>query len=123
MNNQKKFGVWMDNYNAAVVGPINPETDSLMVLGHVTGEQTSQRPSEKNGNNQERMLQGKFFKEITTYLENSTHVHLTGTGQAQEKFMHYLEETPQFKNTVISECTSNKMSDDRLVEFMTDKLK
>ena len=123
MNNQKKFGVWMDNYNAAIVGQVNPETDSLMMLGHVVGEQTSQNSSEKNGNNQERMLQAKFFKEISTYLENSTHVHLTGTGQAQEKFMHYLEETPQFKNAVISESTSNKMSDERLVEFMTDKLK
>ena len=113
----------MDNYNAAVVGPINPETDSLMVLGHVVGEQSSQNSSEKSGNNQERMLQAKFFKEITTYLQNATHVHLTGTGQAQEQFIRYLADTPQFKNTITSECTSNKMSDERLVEFMTDKLK
>ncbi len=123
MNNQKKFGVWMDNYNAAVVGSINSETDSQMVLGHVVGEQSSQNSSEKNGNNQERMLQAKFFKEITTYLQNATHVHLTGTGQAQEQFIRYLADTPQFKNTITSECTSNKMSDERLVEFMTDKFK
>lgn len=123
MSNQKKFGVWMDNYNAAVVGSINSETDSQMVLGHVVGEQSSQNSSEKNGNNQERMLQAKFFKEITTYLQNATHVHLTGTGQAQEQFIRYLADTPQFKNTITSECTSNKMSDERLVEFMTDKFK
>jgi hypothetical protein len=34
-----------------------------------------------------------------------------------------MEETPQFKNTKTTECTSNKMSDERLLEFMAGKLK
>ena len=69
------------------------------------------------------MLLAKFFKEITNYLQNATFIHLTGTGTAQEQFIHYLQETPQFKNVKTSECTSNKMSDERLVKFMTEKLK
>ena len=69
------------------------------------------------------MLQGKFFKEISSHLVNATHVHVTGTGQAQEKFIRYLSETPQYKNVDTSESTSNKMSEDRLVEFMQEKLK
>ena len=123
MSNDKKFGVWMDNYNAAVVGPDNAQPDSLMFLAQVTGEQSTQNASEKNSNNQERMLQAKFFKEIASHLLNATHVHITGTGQAQEKFMHFLAETPQFNNTVTTECTSNKMSDERLVEFISEKFK
>jgi stalled ribosome rescue protein Dom34 len=123
MNNDKKFGVWMDNYHAAIVGPDEAHTDSIKIVAHVTGEQSTQSASEKNTNNQERMLQAKFFKEIASHLLNATHVHITGTGQAQEKFMHYLAETPQFKNTVTTECTSNKMSDERLVEFISEKFK
>lgn len=43
------------------------------------------------------------------------------TGTAQEQFIHYLTETPQSKNIVTKECTSNKMSDNKLVEFISGK--
>ncbi len=123
MDNQKKFGVWMDNYNAQIVGPSDTHADSIMFLANVEGEKPTYNASEKNGNNQEKMLQAKYFKEIASHIVNATHVHLTGTGQAQEKFMHYLADTPQFKNTVATECTSNKMSNERLIEFISDKFK
>jgi stalled ribosome rescue protein Dom34 len=114
----KKFGVWMDTRHAVIVGG----DENLSVIAHVSNDEGSPNSSEKASHNQEQMLQAKFFKEITTHMQNATHVHLTGTGKAQEQFMHYLEETPQFKNTKATECTSNKMSDERLVEFMADKL-
>ena len=123
MTNQKQFGVWMDNHHAAIVGTGNTESEELVLLAHVNGEIISQSASEKNTNNHERTVQAKFFKEITSHLQNATHVHITGTGQAQEQFIHYLAETPQFKNTKAKESTSNKMSDERLLEFISDKLK
>ena len=55
-------------------------------------------------------------------MQNATHIHLTGTGQVQEQFIKFLAETPQFKNTVTDESTSNKMSEERLVEFLAEKL-
>ena len=123
MSNQKKFGVWMDTHHATVVGSDDSETDKLTVLAHVTGEEGSSiSGSEKNGNNQKQMLQLKFFKEIATHLVNATHLHATGTGQVQEQFIHYLAETPQFKNTKTEESTATKMSDERLVEFFAEKL-
>jgi hypothetical protein len=54
-------------------------------------------------------------------MQNADEVHATGTGTIQEQFIHYLADTPQFKNTVTTECTSNKMSDERLVEFIAGK--
>lgn len=123
MSNSKQFGVWMDTQNAVIVGNNGNDEETLGIIARVTGESSSQNSSEKNANNQERMLQAKFFKEITTHMQNATHVHLTGTGTSQEQFMRYLAETPQFKNTKTSECTSNKMSDERLLEFMAEKLK
>ena len=123
MSNQKKFGVWMDGRNATIVASDNADNEAFNVAGHVTGEAGSGSSSEKVSNNQDIMLQNKFFKEIATHLVNATDVHVTGTGQAQEQFIHYLAETPQFKNTRTTECTSNKMSDERLVEFIEEKMK
>ena len=121
MSNQKHFGVWMDNHHATVVGTGNTEAAPFEVLAHVKGASASPNSSEKNSNNQERTEQGKFFKEIASYMTNGTHVHVTGTGQVQEQFIHYLAATPQFKDMVAVESTSNKMSDESLVAFITSK--
>ncbi len=122
MINPKQFGVWMDSHHATIVGPDNTETGALVVLAHIKGEEVSPSPSNKNENNQKKMLQAKFFKEISHHLVNATFLHATGTGQVQEQFMHYLAETPQFKNTRTEESTSNKMSDENLVKYFSDKL-
>jgi hypothetical protein len=121
MTNQKKFGVWMDTQHATIVGSDNTETGTLTVLAHINGDEVSPSPSNKNENNQKTMLQAKFFKEISSHLENATHLHATGTGQVQEQFMHYLADTPQFKSLKSEESTANKMSDERLVEFFAEK--
>jgi stalled ribosome rescue protein Dom34 len=121
MNNQKQFGVWMDAHSAAVVG--SESTDGpLTVLAHIKGEVILQNSSEKNSNNHEKTVQAKFFREIASHMTNATHVHVTGTGQAQEQFIHFLAATPQFKNSKTAESTSNKMSDKKLIEYITSKL-
>ena len=122
MTNQKQFGVWMDTHHATVVGIENVETGALGVLAHIAGEEVTHNSSEKNENNDKRTLQAKFFKEIATHLQNATHLHATGTGQMQEQFLHYLADTPQFKNVKTEESTANKMSDEKLVAFFADKL-
>lgn len=122
MTNQKQFGVWMDTQVAVIVGKGLPEAETVSVLASVKGEKASSKPSEKAEHNQQKSLQTKFFKEIATHLQNATYIHVTGTGQVQEQFIHYLAATPQFKNTRTDESTANKMSDDKLLEFMTAKL-
>ena len=113
----------MDTHHATVVGSDNSEAGTLTILAHLKGEEGSSiSGSEKNEHNQKQMLQAKFFKEIAVHLVNATHLHATGTGQVQEQFMHYLAETPQFKNTKTEESTANKMSDERLLEFFAEKL-
>ena len=120
MTNQKQFGVWMDLHHAVVVGKENI-VGEFMVLGHVKGESASANSSEKTENNHQKTLEAKFFKEISSLMQNATHIHLTGTGVAQEKFMHYLADTPQFKNTKTEETTANKMSDEKLIEYLVGK--
>jgi hypothetical protein len=122
MNNQKKFGVWMDTQHATVIGSDGSETGTLKVLAHIQGEANPQGTGNKVEHNQKKMLQAKFFKDIATHLENATDVHATGTGQVQEQFIHFLAETPQFKNVKTAESTANRMSDERLVEFFAEKL-
>lgn len=122
MINLKQFGIWMDSHSATVVGSNNSENDNLVVLAQIQGESVPPNSNEKNENNHKKSVQAKFFKEITAVMQNATHLHVTGTGQVQEQFIHYLAETPQFKNTKTEESTSNKMSDENLIEYISNKL-
>lgn len=121
MTNPKKFGVWMDTHHATIVQS-DETSGALKVIAHITGEEVSPNTSENTENNQKKTLQVKFFKEITHHMQNATHLHATGTGQVQEQFIHFLAETPQFKNTKTEQSTANKMSDERLLNYFNDKL-
>jgi stalled ribosome rescue protein Dom34 len=122
MDNQKQFGVWMDTHQATVVGNDNGNGGVFAVIAHVKGETVPPNSNEKSANNQEKTNQVKFFKEIAAHMVNATSVHITGTGQVQEQFLHYLANTPQFKNTKSAESTANKMSDEKLIEYIAGKL-
>lgn len=111
----------MDSHHATIVGDSINEAGKAEIIAHVKGETVSKSASEKNTSNHEKSAQSKFFKEISFHLQNATHIHITGTGQAQEQFIHYLAATPQFKNTKTEESTSNKMSDEQLLSFLAEK--
>ncbi len=119
MNDKKSFGIWMDSHNATIVGKEDVNNGEFIVLGHVKNAGPDNNSNEKTSNNQEISLTQKFFKEIASKMQNVDEIHITGTGQSQEQFMKFLAETPQYKNAVSSESTSNKMSDENLIEYIT----
>lgn len=119
--NKKQFGVWMDTHHATVVGRANAETEKFTVLAVAGNTGDKHNNSGKNERNDEKQSQHQFFKEILSHMQNAEEVHLTGTGTSQEQFMHYMAATPQFKNTVTKESTSNKMSDEKLAAYIGDK--
>lgn len=112
---KKQFGVWMDSRHATIVGRQASGSDDLVILGHVKNEGADGNSNENAANNQEIALMQKFFKTIASHMQNVDELHVTGPGQVQEQFIHFLAETPQYKNTVCTECTSNEMSDDKLL--------
>lgn len=116
--NKKSFGIWMDSQNATIVGKEDIDTGNFIILGHVKNAGPDYNSNEKTSNNQEISLTQKFFKEIASKMQNVDEIHITGTGQIQEQFMKFLAETPQYKNAVSSESTSNKMSDENLTEYI-----
>jgi stalled ribosome rescue protein Dom34 len=116
--NKKQFGVWMDTHHATVVGRATAATEDFTVLAVAGNAGAEHNTSEKNQHNDERTLQHKFFKEILSHMQNAEEVHLTGTGTSQEQLMRYMADTPQFKNTVTQESTSNKMSDENLAAYI-----
>jgi hypothetical protein len=116
--NKKQFGVWMDSHNATIVGKEDFENGEFLVLGHAKNAGPDNNSNEKTSNNQEINLTLKFFKEIASKMPNVDEIHITGTGQVQEQFMKFLAETPQYKNSISSESTSNKMSDENLVAYI-----
>ena len=119
--NKKQFGVWMDTHHATVVGRATAETEDFTVLAVAGNAGAEHNTSEKNQHNDERTLQHKFFKEILSHMQNAEEVHLTGTGTSQEQLIRYMADTPQFKNTVTGESTSNKMSDENLAAYISAK--
>ena len=121
--NKKQFGLWMDSQHAVIVGREHIDSGDFIILGHVKNESTPGNSNENAANNHEIGLTQKFFKEILQKIPNVDEIHITGTGQIQEQFIKYLADTPQYKNAVSSESTSNKMSDERILVYISDHFK
>lgn len=119
---KKQFGVWMDTHHATVAGREGTEGDEFLILGHVKNTDAEWN-SNANATNQEIAMSRKFFKEIAAIMPNVDELHVTGTGQVQERFIHYLAEAPQYKHTACTESTSNKMDDAQLVTFVAKQFK
>lgn len=109
----------MDSHKAIIVGREQTESGDFVVLGHEKSSGRESNSNENAGNNAERTTQQKFFKAIASHMQNAEELHVTGTGQVQEQFLHYMAETPQFKNTVAKESTANEMSEEKLLEYMS----
>lgn len=110
----------MDSHHATIAGRENVDEGDFVILGHVKNSGPSNNSNEQAFNNQEIALTHKFFKEIAAKMPNIDEVHLTGTGQIQEQFIKFLADTPQYKNAVSSESTSNKMEDAQLLAFIAE---
>jgi len=118
MSGKKEFGVWMDSHHATVVGRENVTEGDFIVLGHVKNAGAEGNSSENAANNHEITLQHKFFKEIAALMQNVDAIHVSGTGDAQEQFIKFLAEMPQYKNAKADESTSTKMNDEKFIEMI-----
>jgi stalled ribosome rescue protein Dom34 len=118
VKNKKQFGVWIDSQHAVVAGRESPD-GNFVILAHAKAGGQENNSNENTANNAEKGGLLKFFKEITSHMQNVDEILVTGTGNAQEQFIHYLAETPQFKNAVAKESTSTKMSDEKLLELIS----
>ena len=119
--NKKQFGVWLDSHQATIVGREPIDTGDFVILAQAKNDGQGSNSNENTANNAEQSLQLKFFKEITSHLQNAEEVHITGTGISQEQFIKFMAETAQFKNTVANESTSHKMGDEKLVAYITEQ--
>lgn len=106
-HHKKQFGVWMDTQHATVAVKDSPESKDFVILDHVKNPGAERNANENAANHQE----------IAAMMPNIDEIHVTGTGQVQEQFIHFLADTPQYKNVVSSESTSNRMGDEQLAPF------
>ncbi|WP_300354377.1 hypothetical protein [Fluviicola sp.] len=117
---KKQFGVWMDAHHATIAGLKDGDGTEFVILGRVDNPGADRNTNENAENNQEQALTHKFFKEIAAKMVNIDEIHVTGTGQVQEQFIHFLSDTPQYKHAVATESTSNRMSDEAFLLMITD---
>ncbi len=115
----KQYAVWMDTHQATIVGREHIDNGDFQIIGTVKNPGAAKNSNENASNNQEIALTQKYFKDITAKMPNIDEIHITGTGQIQEQFMKYLAESPQYKNAICTESTTNKISDDQLVNLVT----
>lgn len=108
----------MDTRNATVVGR---QGDAFAIIGTAENPGTPGNSNENTAHNHEQTLLAKYFKEIATHITDADEVHVTGTGTAQEQFIHFLADTAQFKDVKTSECTTEPMSNDRLIDHIAKK--
>ncbi len=120
--NKKQFGIWMDSHQAIIVGRAEGMGD-FEILATEKNKGQGSNSSENAANNSERTLQQKYFKEILSHMQNVDELHVTGTGKEQEQLVAFLSQTSQYKNTVTKQSTSNKMSEEKLVEYIEDQFK
>ena len=125
MANQKKFqfGVLLDTQNATVVGRADEEVDTFSVLGKVAAPKTLPNSNENAANNEAKTNLGRFFKDILSLMQNAKEIYVTGPGVAQEQFINYLADTPQFKATKTINDTETNLSEGDLVSLVTQKFK
>lgn len=114
---KKQFGVWMDSHVAIIAGRDQSEQQRFYILGQVHNAGAANNSNENTANNHEVTLTQKFFKEIAAKMVNIDEIHVTGTGQIQEQFIRFLGETPQYRNVIAKESTTNRISDELLLEF------
>lgn len=118
---KKQFGIWMDSHQAIIIGREKSETENFVVIAHEKNAGSTGNSNENTSNNSIKTLRQTFFKGISSHMQNIDELHVTGTGQVQEQFVRYMAETPQFKNVVSKHSTTTKMSEEKLVEFITTK--
>lgn len=116
-HNKKQFGVWMDTHHATVVVKASPTNNAFVVLTHVQSPAAEGNSNGNAANNQKSAAAHKFFREIAARMPNIDELHVIGTGQVQEQFIHFLAATAQYRNTVTSHSTSNRMGDEQLTAF------
>lgn len=117
MSEKKLAGIWMDSRKAVVVKNHDAQNAfKFFLCSPVEAIVQHGNSSENAGNNAEQTNKAKFFKEIEHLLINSEEVYITGPGNIQEEFKHYLHDTAQFKDLHITLDTAQQMSDEQVLE-------
>ena len=113
----------MDAHHATIVGKDDNEGGDFVLLGQVKNAGADNNSNENTANNHENSLTQKFFKSIALLMPNIEEIHVTGTGQVQEQFIKFLAQTPQYKNVLATESTSNRMGYEALTDYITKYFK
>ncbi|WP_278380365.1 hypothetical protein [Chryseobacterium arthrosphaerae] len=121
MSDKKLAGIWIDTERAVVVKNHDAQhTFEFSLCKPVKAEIQHGNSSENAGNNAEITNRNKFFKEIEHLLTNSQELYITGPGVMQEELKHFLHDTAQFRDLKITLGTSQKMTDEKVLETVKD---
>ena len=117
MSDKKLAGLWLDSEKAIVVKNHDAQNAfKFFVCDPIKRDVQHGNSSENAGNNAEQTSKIKFFKEIDHLIENVQELYITGPGTIQEELKNYLHDTAQFKNLKITVDSSQKMTDEQVLQ-------
>ncbi len=71
----------MDSNHAIIVGREQVDSGDFVIIAHAKNNSHGGNSNENAANNAEKTLQQKFFKEISSHMQNLDEVYVTGTGK------------------------------------------
>lgn len=140
METVKKIGVFMDHSKAEL---IRYENGAAGFLETVLSEHGGRDRYEGEGSNETRFTSDPYhmsnnefkkhrieendlhdyYKRLASHLEGYDELLLFGPGEAKKQFKNFAEQLQVFQNKVLHVETSDKLTDNQLLEFVREYFK
>ena len=113
-NEKQVAGIWMDNNKASVITRDSSGTD-FAILQTIKSEENRGGGSEHSINNAKQGNNTKFFKSISSLLQEYDTLLIFGPGKAQEQFKNHLEADAQFAKKKITIDSADQLTEPQMV--------
>ena len=140
METVKKIGVFMDHTKAVL---IRYENGAAGFLETVLSEYGGKDRYEGEGSDETRFTSDPYhmsnnefkkhrieendlhdyYKRLASYLEGYDELLLFGPGEAKKQFKNFVEQQHAFKNKMMHVASSDKLTDNQLLEFVREYFK
>lgn len=125
MKKNKQIGIWMDHSNAILMELSNDIILEKTVVSELTQEEKdlSLNKNENFLHSKEKHFQTSYFKKIGDAIRNYQEVILFGPTDAKNELLNLLKEDHMFENIKIEIKNTDKMSANKMHEFVREYFK
>ncbi len=125
MKKNKQLGIWMDHSNAYLMALTNDTIVENIIESELTQEEKeiSLSKNEKYLHNKEQNFQLSYYKKLSDAIRNYQEVILFGPTDAKNELLNLVKDDHLFKNIKIEVLHSDKMSANKMHDFVREYFK